>query len=72
MNFTKLEDQSLKSIRAGHNKWQQLGEVTKGMVEVGAGGAALGSVVCGPGCAVLGGLAGVAVGGATGALDAQN
>lgn len=66
MNNLQLNE--LQHINGG-GAWSDLGKLV-GALAVGAGGGAkLGTVICGPGCGIVGGLYGAVAGGAAHAWD---
>lgn len=60
----KINLQTLLTIRGGGNEKAMI----SGLVTGAAGGAALGTTICGPGCGVLFGLYGLGLGGGAGAM----
>lgn len=69
--FEDLSSEKMEEINGG-NAWRELGQIVGGLSTGGTGGFALGSVICGPGCGIVGGLYGAVVGGAAAGYDRMN
>jgi len=70
-NFETLELNELEAIDGG-SAWSDLGKLIGAITTGATGGAGLGGAICGPGCAIVGGLYGAVAGGAAHGWDVNH